>query len=107
MRIWILCVGSLLLGGSLLFSGCAHARAPVPGFWYSDVHDGYVVSGNVGHAKVGEAMATSYLGLIAIGDASIKAAMDSQSITKIHHVDYYTHSIMGVIATYKIQVYGE
>ncbi len=58
-------------------------------------------------AKKGEASYTSILGLIATGDASLKEAMESGGITKVHHIDQQVTSILGIISTYKIIVYGE
>ena len=57
--------------------------------------------------KRGEASFTSILGLIATGDASLKEAMQQGGITKIHHIDQEVTSILGIISTYKIIVYGE
>ncbi|HTW91535.1 MAG TPA: TRL-like family protein [bacterium] len=58
-------------------------------------------------AKKGEASFTSILGIIATGDASLKEAMESGGITKVHHIDQEVTSILGIISTYKIIVYGE
>jgi len=58
-------------------------------------------------AKRGEAKYTSILGIIATGDASLKEAMESGGITKVHHIDQQITNILGVVATYKIIVYGE
>jgi len=57
--------------------------------------------------KRGEASFTSILGIIATGDASLKEAMQQGGITKVHHVDQEVTSILGIISTYKIIVYGE
>ncbi|NCB07156.1 MAG: hypothetical protein EOM73_03215, partial [Bacteroidia bacterium] len=57
--------------------------------------------------KVGSAEATSILGIVATGDASIDAAAKSGGITKIHHVDEQSTSILGFFAKYKVYVYGE
>ncbi len=58
-------------------------------------------------AKKGEASYTSILGILATGDASLKEAMETGGITKIHHIDQQVTNILGIIATYKIIVYGE
>ena len=58
-------------------------------------------------AKKGEASFTSILGLICTGDASLKEAMETGGITKVHHIDQEVTSILGIISTYKIIVYGE
>jgi hypothetical protein len=58
-------------------------------------------------AKKGEASYTSILGILVTGDASLKEAMDQGGITKIHHIDQHITNILGIIATYKVIVYGE
>ena len=58
-------------------------------------------------AKKGEASFTSILGILATGDASLKEAMETGGITKVHHIDQEVSSILGIISTYKIIVYGE
>jgi len=57
--------------------------------------------------KKGEASYSSILGILATGDASLKEAMDRGGITKIHHIDQQVTNILGIIATYKVIVYGE
>lgn len=99
----------LVLTSSLLVSGCAaFVVTPVMGALYTSVK-APVTAGDqaVGHSKVGRASASSILGLIATGDASIDAAMRAGGITKIHHVDYEGSSILGIVATFTTIVYGE
>lgn len=98
---------SLLLVVSLTWIGCAYALAPVTGFVYSDVKGPMSATSNSGFSKVGTAEATSILGWVATGDASIQTAMRNGGITKIHHVDYYSRSILGVYAVFTVTVYGE
>jgi hypothetical protein len=52
-----------------------------------------------GHSddKTGEACSTGYLGLIAMGDASLAAAKKAGGITDVHTVDFRNFSILGVI----------
>jgi hypothetical protein len=56
---------------------------------------------------VGTATATSILGILATGDASLDAAMKAGNITKVHHVDVEVVSYLSIITTYKLIVYGE
>ncbi|MEO0005200.1 MAG: TRL domain-containing protein [candidate division WOR-3 bacterium] len=58
-------------------------------------------------AKVAKATATNILGVVAIGDASLEAAMKQVGMTKVHHVDQEVTSILGLFSTYTIYVYGE
>ena len=91
-----------------LIAGCAaYAVSPVTGFVYSDVRGPGSATSNAGYSKVGTATAESFLGFIAMGDASIEAAMKDGGITKIHHVDYESKNILGIYATFTVVVYGE
>lgn len=65
------------------------------------------VTGNAGSSKVGTAEAKGYLGVVALGDASIQAAAREAGITRIHHVDYQAKSYVGVYTIYTIIVYGD
>ena len=55
----------------------------------------------------GEASVTSFLGLFAGGDASIKKAAANGGIRKIHHVDYEVFSVLGIFAKSTTVVYGQ
>jgi len=101
-------LAAVALLGVVVLSGCAMGMAPVTGFIYSDVSGPLTATGATsGFAKVGQAEATSILGWVATGDASIQAAAASAGITKIHHVDYHTFSVVGVYAVTSVTVYGE
>ncbi len=92
-----------------LFSGCMPiVQSPVAGSLYTEVKAPLAVSGNAASAsKVGTAMAKSILGFVAIGDASIEAAMKNGNIRKIHHVDYQAKSIVFFYGEFTTTVYGE
>ena len=98
---------ALFLAGGILFSGCASVNAPVLGLIYTDVKAPEAVTSNTGKSKKGTAVATSIMGLIAQGDASIETAAKSAGITKIHHVDYHSTSVLGIYSTFTVTVYGE
>lgn len=92
----------------ILMAGCAaYSVAPVTGFIYSDVQAPAIATSNPTSSKVGKAECESILGLVALGDASIEAAMKDGGITKVHHVDYETFSVLGVYARFTLIVYGE
>ncbi len=97
---------SLCVGMSLFFS-CAAVKSPLSGGLYTSVKAPFAVTGNSESKKVGTASATSILGWFATGDASIEEAAKAAGITKIHHVDEQSTSILGLFATYKFYVYGE
>ncbi len=92
---------------ALLFCSCGVVKAPLAGAIYTDVKGGESVTSNSGSTKVGTAKATAYVGLIALGDASIQEAAKSAGITRIHHVDYHSTTILGLYSTYTTVVYGE
>lgn len=90
-------------------NGCAVAIAPVTGFVYSDVKGPITATDNADFNanKVGRSTAKSILGIYATGDASIHTAAKNGGITKIHHIDYESRSVLGVIAEVTVVVYGE
>lgn len=57
--------------------------------------------------KIGTAECKSYCGMVALGNASIEAAMKNGRLTKVHHVDWDVISYAGIYAKYKVIVYGE
>ncbi|MCG8588751.1 MAG: TRL-like family protein [Proteobacteria bacterium] len=69
--------------------GCAAVVSPAGGGLWMDVHGPLQAGDRVG-SKEGRACAKSILGLIASGDASIKAAAAAGGITKIESVDHHT-----------------
>jgi hypothetical protein len=56
---------------------------------------------------MGSSSATSILGLVTTGDASIDAAAKAGGITKIHHVDFQMKSILFFYMKATVTVYGE
>jgi hypothetical protein len=81
--------------------------SPVAGGLYTDVKAPVTATANPTYSKVGTASCSSILGIIGTGDASIEAAAKNGGITKIHHVDYRSTSILGIYAKYTVYVYGE
>ena len=92
---------------ALLMTSCAQVKSPLTGFIYTDLKAPRAVTDNTGSSKVGTSEAQSILGILATGDASIESAAKSAGITKIHHVDEHVSGILGIIAKYKVVVYGE
>jgi hypothetical protein len=86
--------------------GCA---TPYPyGALYTEIGAPAAVGdGGMSYSKVGVAESTSILGLVATGDASIKAAMANGGINKVKYVDYKAKNILGVYGTYTTTVYGD
>ena len=90
---------------ALACAGCV--KSPVVGGIYTDVKDGLAVTGNAGSSKVGTAEVKGYVGLVALGDASIQTAAGDAGLTRIHHVDYQAKSYVGVYTIYTVIVYGD
>jgi hypothetical protein len=81
--------------------------SPVTGFLYSDVVAPLTATSSVGASKMGTATCQSVLGIIAQGDCSIATAANSAGITRITYIDYRSTSMLGLIASFTIRVYGE
>jgi hypothetical protein len=90
----------------IVLSGCAMARAPVTGAWYSDVQSSVNATSNQAGNRVGEACSSSILGLVATGDSTIEAARRNGGITQITSVDDSAMSILGFYAKYCTIVRG-
>ena len=97
----------VLLLLAVFFMGCAMATAPVTGTIYNNSGGPVTATSNEGWTKVGFAEATSILGVIGSGDATIQEACKNGGIKKIHHVDYKCMSILGLYAKYTCYVYGD
>jgi hypothetical protein len=87
-------------------SGCA---TPFPyGVFYTEVKAPVgVAQGDLSYSKVGTAKSTSILGMVATGDASIKAAAANGGISKVKYVDYDAKNILGLFGEYTTTVYGD
>lgn len=82
-----------------LTSGCAmSSNAPVTGSIYLGAKGATNATSNDVAAKTGESCATSYLGVIGLGDASIASAAKAGGITKISSVDSDNMAILGLYA---------
>jgi len=103
----------LLLVPTLLFglTGCAgfafSSQGVAAGFLYADAGTGYHATDNDLGKKRGEACASSILGLVTTGDASIRAAADAGGITQIASVDSTITNILGLYAKYCTVVSGD
>lgn len=75
-----------ILAASFL-SGCASLRAPLIGVLYMDEKAGLEASSNQAGTRIGSACANAYVGLVAMGDASIETARRNGGITMITSVD--------------------
>lgn len=97
----------LVLLGLTGCAGAAFMGQGVPqGFLYADAVTGQQTTENNLGKKKGEACATSILGLVTTGDASIRAAADAGGIKQISAVDGSIKNIIGIVATYCTVVSG-
>jgi len=92
---------------AVLLTGCATAY-PV-GTIYTEIQipQQAVTDGDVAYTKVGVAQATSVLGLVAMGDASHRAAIRDGKISKVKYIDYSAKNILGIYGIYTTTVYGD
>lgn len=105
MKKAILCL-VLMLTAAVFLSGCA---TPFPlGQIYTGISSPVAAgNGDLAYTKVGTAVSTSILGLVATGDASIKTAAANGGITKVKYVDYRAKNILGIFGKYTTTVYGD
>ncbi|MBX9769187.1 MAG: TRL-like family protein [Bdellovibrionales bacterium] len=91
----------------LALSGCAMVNGPLMGSLYTDIKGPITATGQPSKGdRSGEACATSILGIIATGDASIETARKNAGVTKVTAVDMNGSSILGIYAKYCTVVYG-
>lgn len=64
-------------------------------------------NGELAYSKSASAEATSILGLIAVGNASLNAAASEGAITKISWATYKAVNILCLYGKYTVTVYGE
>jgi len=93
------------LAAAVLLSGCMPVYSPALGILYTDLK-GPLDAGTTVGAKEGTACVESIMGLIARGDASIKAAAADGGIRKIGSVDHRTENILGIFGRFCTIVRG-
>ncbi len=95
----------LVLFVAVMLAGCA---TPYPyGALYTEIKAPVAAAGGVSYSKVGTSKATSILGLVATGDASIKAAASNGGVRTVKYVDYDAKNILGIYGEYTTTVYGD
>jgi hypothetical protein len=104
---------ALTASSLVVLSGCQYMTptvkdTPLNGYFYSSVDwDGKVANAGAAEDKTGTACAKSYLGLVALGDASIAAAKQAGNITKVSSVDHTSTSYFVFYGKYCTVVRGE
>lgn len=91
-----------------LTTGCAMSTSvPVTGYIYNGSKGATAATSNTLGARTGESCATSILGWIGNGDASIASAAKAGGITKIATVDSDNFGVLGIYAKNCTIVTGE
>lgn len=99
-----------ILASTTMLSGCLVAPViPPTGAIFADFKAplDYTVENTEMGSKSGRAETMSILGLVAMGDASLKTAADNGSIKTVTAVDYEYFNICGIIQRYTTVAYGE
>ncbi len=86
--------------------GCATVATPLPAMLYSGVKGPIDSEGSGDATKEGKACATSILGLVATGDASIDAAKKAGGIKEVLSIDHESTSVLGLYASFCTIVKG-
>lgn len=102
-------VGSTILVIGL--GGCMIVEAPIKGVLgtediWGDVATGESGSGVPGAAKEGKACADSILGLVARGDASVRAAKENGGIKEVTSVDHSARNLLNIVGQWCTIVRG-
>ena len=95
------------IAAAATFSGCAMVGTPLSGVVYTNMNYPVTATASEQGSKTGEASATSILGIVATGDASVAEAAKNGGITKVKTVDVKAKNILGVYAKYTVIVTGE
>jgi hypothetical protein len=104
-------IRSALIGGLCAMAvptlGCIAAPVVPPlGMVYTDIHAPLAPRGDVGTRR-GTSQVTSILGLISIGDASVKAAAANGNIRDVKLVDYAYTNVLLIFQRYTTIAYGD
>ena len=104
-------IARALLASVLIFpfSGCIVAPVvPALGWIYSDFKAPLDIDMNqtTVASKTGTATAKSWLGVVALGDCSIKAAATNGGLTTIESVDYKFFNVLGFYQEFTTIVHG-
>lgn len=87
-------------------AGCISVGTPAVGVLMTNVTWDGDAEGAMG-SREGRACARSIFGLVADGDASIKAAAANGGITRVTRVDHHTNNLLGIIGEYCTIVGGD
>ena len=100
-----------VMGLVLGLSGCMIVDSPIKGvlgtevFW-GDIATGKTGSSAPGELKQGKACAESILGLLAHGDASVRAAKENGNISEVTSVDHSARNLLNIVGEWCTIVRG-
>jgi len=103
-------LGLAILAASL--GGCMIVDSPIKGvlgtevFW-GDIATGKTGSSAPGELKQGKACAESILGLLARGDASVRAAKENGKISEVTSVDHSARNLLNIVGEWCTIVRGQ
>jgi len=100
-----LSIGLIVVAG-LSLTGCQIVDSPAKGWIFTEVKYGDEASAAPAATKEGKACASSILGWVATGDASIAAAKAAGGISTVASVDHTAHQILGIVGEYCTIVKG-
>jgi len=105
----LLAPGVMILVAGL--SGCMIVDAPIKGVLGTEVIWGDIATGEAGSAnpeasKEGKACAESILGLLARGDASVRAAKENGNIREVTSVDHSARNLLNIFGEWCTIVKG-
>lgn len=95
----------ILASLSALLCSCGGLGTSPMGMIYANVADP-IAATTSGGSRTGTATATSYLGLVAVGDSSIAAAKANGGISTVSSVDVKRENILGIVSKYTTTVKG-
>lgn len=98
-------VMSLVVG----LSGCMIVDSPIKGVMGTEVIWGDIATGetaSAGSLKEGKACAESILGLLARGDASVRAAKENGNIKEVISVDHSARNLLNIVGEWCTIVRG-
>ena len=85
-----------LTAAALSLTACQIVYSPMAGTTFNETKYGNIATAETATTKEGKACASSVLGWVATGDASIVAAKANGGITKVSSVDHYAKNILGI-----------
>jgi len=103
MRVLAVCA---VLIGALAGTGCVIVDTPVMGVLGSRVRWGEFAQGDDVDQKEGKACMETLLGLLARGDASVRAAKANAGITEVSVVDHSARNFLNIVGEYCTIVRG-